>query len=78
MKMRLSFTEISNVENHRAISKDAVKTKIFDWEDEVSVKNMATGDMKTVKIKKISLFDNYLMLEGKAFVMTGALSKRFF
>ena len=76
-KMVLTMTPVDNVNNEKkaVIDNGLISTKEYDWEKEVQIFNVTTGNSENVLIKNISLYDHRLNVNGDLFHLLHALSK---
>lgn len=79
MKMHMTITTASNVNwrNNSVINNNQISRTTKDWEDTVVVKmrEKKINETKEIKVKNISLYEHFLILNEKEYVILHALSK---
>ncbi len=76
MKMKIFLTKRSNIRNRVLIDPKATSERILDWEDQVQVQR--DGNVKTIKVKQISMLENIIILDGIEHVIMDFLSEEEF
>ncbi len=77
MYMHMTITPVSNInfEKGSVIDNENVSTIIKDWEDKIKVKTHGKKGIEEIKVSKVSLYDNILILCGLEFKILHGLSK---
>ena len=80
MYMQMSITPMPNVdkETGRTIDQKKISTIIKHWNDKIKVKNHDSDQIQTIKVSKVSIYENILILCGLEFKIVGELSKQDF
>lgn len=78
MNSHITITETSNVnwDSKKVIDGKKIEKRVIPWENSVEVKIGLDGEKKTIKMKKISLYENILLLDNKEYTILHILSKR--
>lgn len=73
----MTITPVSNInfEKGSVIDNENVSTIIKDWEDKIKVKTHGKKGIEEIKVSKVSLYDNILILCGLEFKILHGLSK---